>query len=262
MGTEIDIHAFMETVFMYGWDPGRVALLMDARNAFNEVYRRKILDAVVIHAPGIARYVHMFYGCAPWLIAGQNLIISLQGTQQGDTLGLYLFSLVTQHMIGDLQADCKIDLNIWCADAWTLIVKIPDLFKIKTIFQATGITVGYHLEVGKSKVWWPTADQNKLWRPRVTPDDDHVMLKPLPFQFLAEEATPEILRLVPRIKLLGAPIGIDEFVAFFLSERMIRIDELLSAVQLLKLRRWVTRTFRQRCTECAHRLYRSYKYSV
>ena len=65
------IHAFRETLGQFRWDSGRVAIFIDARNAFNEIDRQRILDEVIIHAPGIARYVHMVYGCAPWLVAGR-----------------------------------------------------------------------------------------------------------------------------------------------------------------------------------------------
>ena len=63
-GTEVAIHAFRETLGKFRWDPGRVAIFIDARNAFNEIDRQRILDEVIIHAPGIERYVHMVYGCA------------------------------------------------------------------------------------------------------------------------------------------------------------------------------------------------------
>lgn len=59
VGSEIIIHAFGESISQHGWDPGLVALFMYARNALNEVYRQMILDAVVIHAPRLARYVYM-----------------------------------------------------------------------------------------------------------------------------------------------------------------------------------------------------------
>lgn len=60
----------------------------------NEIDRQKILEAVVIDAPGIARYVQMIYSCVPWLIAGIHLIRPLQETQQSDALCMFLFSLV------------------------------------------------------------------------------------------------------------------------------------------------------------------------
>ena len=68
----------------------------------------------------------------------------------------------------------------------------------------------------------------KLWKPRVTPDDERILLSPLPFPFLAEEAA-DSFRPVQGVKLLGAPIGSDNVVAGFLRERMERVDDLLSA---------------------------------
>lgn len=63
-------------------------------------------------APGIARYVHMMYGCAPWLVGGVRVIQSLQGTQQGDPLGMYIFSFVQQPLFDELQEKCKLDLSV------------------------------------------------------------------------------------------------------------------------------------------------------
>lgn len=124
---EIAIHAFLENMRRLSNDPGRAALFIDTRNAFNEVDRHQIMDAVVVHAPGVARYVHMVYGCAPWLVAGRHLILSPQGTQQGDPLGNFLFSIFSQTLIGKLQADLTLNLIIWCADDDTLIGEIPQL---------------------------------------------------------------------------------------------------------------------------------------
>lgn len=75
--TEISIHSIRESIAQNGWDRRRVAIFIDARNDFNEMGCQLILDAVVIHAPGLARYIHMVYDCAPWLIAGRHLIRSL-----------------------------------------------------------------------------------------------------------------------------------------------------------------------------------------
>lgn len=44
--TKVAIHALRERLGIHGWNPGRAALLMDVRNAFNEVDKQKILDAV------------------------------------------------------------------------------------------------------------------------------------------------------------------------------------------------------------------------
>ena len=81
------------------------------------------------------------------------------------------------------------------------------------------MSLGYHLEVDKSKLWWPTVN--------VSPLDD------LTFQFLEDEDVPELFCPAVGVKYLGAPVGTDAFVSGNLHERMTRIDELLSAVEEL-----------------------------
>ena len=67
--------------------------------------------------------------------------------------------------------------------------------------------------------------------PRETPEDKRILLAPLPFPFLAVEAASGSYSPLPGVKLLGAPIGSDDFVSGFLRERMARADELLTAVE-------------------------------
>lgn len=56
------------------------------------MYRHRILDEVIVHAPDISRCVRMMYACEPWLVSGGRLIQSLQDTRKGDPLGIYLFT--------------------------------------------------------------------------------------------------------------------------------------------------------------------------
>lgn len=129
-GTKIAIHAFRENMRRLARDPGRTALFIDSRNAFNEVDRQQILDAVVVHAHGVARFVNIVYGCAPWIDPGRHLIHLLQGTQQGDPLGSFLDFLDIQPLIEKIQADCTLDRKVLCADDGTLIGEIPQLFTV------------------------------------------------------------------------------------------------------------------------------------
>ena len=64
------------------------------------------------------------------------MIQSLQGTQQGDPLGMFLFSLVLQPLIDELQAKCVLDLNIWCADDGTLVGRVPEMAKAVEILSS------------------------------------------------------------------------------------------------------------------------------
>ena len=38
---------------------------------------------------------------------------------------MFLFFLVLQPLIAELQAKCALDLNVWCADDGTLFGRVP-----------------------------------------------------------------------------------------------------------------------------------------
>lgn len=89
----------------------------------------------------------MFYGCTSWLVAERHLIRSIQGTQPGNPLGMFLFSLVIQPLIEDLAESCTLDTKVWCADVGTLIGPILELVKAMSTLKDVDVTLGYHLEV-------------------------------------------------------------------------------------------------------------------
>lgn len=69
--------------------------------------------------------------------------------------------------------------------------------------------------------------------PRETPEDKRVLLKQLPFPFRSDKVAPGAYRPVPGVKLIGAPVGSDRFVASFLRSRIQRVDELICCVEEL-----------------------------
>jgi hypothetical protein len=56
------VHGFREKLEQFGHDPDKVALRVDAANAFTAVSRAEILERVCEHAPPAARFVHDIYG--------------------------------------------------------------------------------------------------------------------------------------------------------------------------------------------------------
>ena len=148
------------------------------------------------------------------------MIQSQQGTQQGDPLGMFPFSLVLQPLIDELQTKCKLDLNVRCVDYETLVGRVPQIAEAARILSNSGVALGYHLEVDNLKLWWPTVNVSLL--------DD------LPFEFLKDKDIPELLCTAVGVKYLGAPLETDAFVKRHLRKRMTRIDDLLSAVDELK----------------------------
>lgn len=100
-----------------------------------------------------------------------------------------------------------------------------------TTLKNVCVSLGYHLEINQSEVWWPTADQTKLWIPHQSAQDYRILLAP-PFAFLAEKVAPDSdsFHPVSGVKILGALIGSERFAAGFLREKVARVDDLLSLV--------------------------------
>jgi hypothetical protein len=122
-GTDILVHGFRENVEQFGHDSDKVAQRVDAANAFNAVSRVEILERVCEHAPPAARFVHAIYGGQPYVVAGRTLLLSRQGTQQGDPLGMLLFALAIQPLILRVQSECDLELNLWYANDGTLVYR-------------------------------------------------------------------------------------------------------------------------------------------
>jgi hypothetical protein len=118
--------------------PDKVALRVDAANAFNAVSRAEILERVCEHAPPGARFVHAIYGGQPYVVAGRTLLLSRQGTQKGDPLGMLQFALAIIPLILRVQSECDLELNLWYADDGTLVGSIAEVAKAYQILKDEG----------------------------------------------------------------------------------------------------------------------------
>lgn len=65
---------------------------------------------------------------------------------------MHIFSLFIQPLIDELQEKCDPNLKIWCAKYDVLIGPITKLVKSVTTLKEVGTTVGYYLEIFKSKL--------------------------------------------------------------------------------------------------------------
>jgi hypothetical protein len=62
VGTDILVHGFREKLEQFGHDPDKVALRVDAANAFNAVSRAEMLERFCGRVPSAARFVHDICG--------------------------------------------------------------------------------------------------------------------------------------------------------------------------------------------------------
>ena len=99
-----------ETIFHYtrealSRNPNWILIKIDFHNAFNEVHRQAILEAMLIYFPELYSWVKSRYQQKSYLWARDSIkgksryILSEEGVQQGDPLGPFLFALALHHFL-------------------------------------------------------------------------------------------------------------------------------------------------------------------
>ena len=83
-GAEAAVHATRR--LLSNLPDNHVFVKLDFTNAFNSVRRDAILTTVAEKMPDLYRFTCDALHCNPQLIFGENIIISAEGSQQGDPL--------------------------------------------------------------------------------------------------------------------------------------------------------------------------------
>jgi Reverse transcriptase (RNA-dependent DNA polymerase) len=130
-------------------------LKIDWKNAFNEFSRDILFDEIRSRAPGLANFVEWLYGGKPYLIYNDKNIWSSTGTQQGDPLGPFLFCLVQQTFLRDLERKFDIPYQKFFMDDGNLVVHLSIVPALIDYFQIEGAKVGLSLNIPKCEIWAP-----------------------------------------------------------------------------------------------------------
>lgn len=113
-GCEAAVHAVRR--MLQSLPDDHVVAKLDFSNAFNTLQRAHMLRGVKDRLPSLYSYCHSAYSQPSFLFYGSNVIMSSEGTQQGDPLGPLLFSNTLQPLLLSLQSH----LNVSFLDDLTL----------------------------------------------------------------------------------------------------------------------------------------------
>jgi len=129
-------------------DGPRAFLKVDFRNAFNELYRDKMLAEVAVHLPTYLHFISAAYSSPSHLFFQDRLVMSQRGVQQGDPLGPALFALTIQPIVSSITDE----LSIWYLDDGTVADKPEKVAETLQFIRDRGKKVGLHLNEDKCEV--------------------------------------------------------------------------------------------------------------
>ena len=101
-GCEAAVHTMR---FLFQSGSAEAILLVDATNAFNSLNRQTALRNILHLCPSIARFLINAYRSDINLYIGGQVLSSMEGTAQGDPLGMTMYALATIPLIQSLAHD-------------------------------------------------------------------------------------------------------------------------------------------------------------
>ena len=148
-GAESAIHAMNKIFNSEGCDG---VILVDASNAFNVLNRRVALHNIQIICPPLATaIINMYRKPACLFLAGGKVILSQEGTTQGDNLAMSFYGLAIKPLMEKLRSLIGGVSQVWLADDATGAGKISALKSWFDLIRSEGAKYGYH--VNQDKTW-------------------------------------------------------------------------------------------------------------
>ena len=202
-GIEAAVHA---TRSAFREDNVEAILLVDATNAFNRINRQVALQNIRRLCPTIATILINSYRSNTDLFMDGEVILSQEGTTQGDPLAMSMYGLATIPLIRKLDGICK---QIWYADDSAACGTIDQLRCWWNQLSAKGPAFGYH--ANPTKTWLVTKEEYLDKANNIFADSGvNVTSNGRPY--------------------LGAPIGSEQFIEDFTKSK---VESWMSKITLL-----------------------------
>jgi len=159
-GCEVVIHRVEELLRQ---NARFVVAKSDFKNAFNSLFRKRILAALRNSFPGLYKYVVQVYGTGSdlWAFIEQGrrqAMSSEEGVQQGDVLGPFLFCLVVHPILLELNEHLRTRGGgevLGLMDDFSAVCLPEDLPSLWQILEQRASDVGLNLSIHKCEVYSP-----------------------------------------------------------------------------------------------------------
>ena len=195
-GAEAAVHS-VRTLFQR--DETEATLLIDANNAFNSLNRQTALQNIQRLCPSLATVLINTYRAPSELYIDGKVLLSQEGTTQGDPLAMPMYAIATIPLIHDLNRKLN-DINqVWYADDASATGKIEGLRKWWDHINIQGPKFGYFPNA--SKTWLVTKKH-------------HLSNATSAFADTAVRVTSD------GRPYLGAPLGTDEYTEAFVTSKV------------------------------------------
>ena len=201
-------------------DPSLWVLQTDLVSAYNQCDRDCILEETKNQFPEILAFVQTCYGQHSPLFFGEHVVMSQKGTAQGDPLAGLLFSLV--HLPVAKEIDVRVPtlrLHAWLCDDGTMIGRKGELQEVVGVITEMGPARGLILSTDRSV---PGRGKTAVWSPSFSPE-----VGPDPIECGSRKVEDA------GIKLLGAPVGTEEFTRQQLSSSIDKIRRITAELPSL-----------------------------
>ena len=147
-GIEAAVHAMQQ---MFEDDATEGILLVDAKNAFNNLNREAALHNAAHLCPALATILNNSYQSSSRLfVVGGGELTSCEGTTQGDPLAMAFYALATVPLINHLQHGFDEVRQVWYADDSAGAGRLRRLLEWWNDLQAMGAAYGYHTNAAKT----------------------------------------------------------------------------------------------------------------
>jgi len=217
-GAEAIIHTTKRLIDLQKNNLDFVIFQADFHNAFNLIDRSTFITKVRENFPSLAPFVEWCYSrpsklFVPSVGSGEaECIMSVNGTQQGDPLGPFLFSIALQSLIMLISKKYpNLSLNVWYMDDGTIAGSKNDISGVIDLILQLGPSLGLKLNLKKSVIYSPSN----------SPFDDTLFSK-------------DIGRANGGITTLGCPLGSPEYLSAFFEKKLSKIISPLGKLHVLR----------------------------